>query len=359
MKHVGRRTDPKDIASQEQLQARNRLINGAHTVSQRGTSLSGVTLSATYMTDRWHTFNFNNSGSFVLTLSQEEDAPAGTSFTKSLRATVTGTQANTSTTVAGLRQNIEGFDARALVGVDCTISFWVRSSVTGTYCINLVNSSGDRVYIAEYTVSVANTWERKAVAIPGGLITAGTWNWTNGVGVRVEWVLQCGSTMQGAANTWLTTNLRGTANQVNFYATAGNVFAITGAQFEPGAATPFEHLSYQQELARCQRYYYRATAADSTHIFGAAISISSTQAYVPVAFPVTMRDTPAAMDQTGVAANYAIGGSACNAVPTLHDLTGKDCGVALFSIASGIASAQVYWGRSNASVAYLGFSAEL
>lgn len=361
MKHVGLRTNAKDVASQEQLLGfRNKIMNGAQQIAQRGPSATGVTLSGTYLTDRWHTFNVSNLGSFVVTLSQENDAPAGTQFTKSLRVTVTTTQANSSNTVSGVRQNLEGYDVRPLIGVDCTLSFWVRSSMTGTYCVALRNSGSDRSYIFEYTVNSANTWEYKTMTLPGGLITAGTWDWDN-VGLRAEWVLQCGSTYQASANTWNTGQLFATANQVNFYGANGGVFAITGVQLEPGSvATAFERRPYQMELALCQRYYFHVKAADSNHYFGPAICTSTTQAFVPVNFPVTMRAIPATLTQSGVAANYVLGSSAaCNAVPTLSDLTSEHVGVTVWSVASGISAGQAMWGRSNSTTAFLGFSADL
>lgn len=135
---------------------------------------------------------------------------------------------------------------------------------------------------------------------------------------------------------------------------------LSGVQLElDSVAHPVEARPYGLELALCQRYYYQVTAADSNHVFGPALCISGTQAFVPVTFPSPMRAIPSTLTHTGVAANYAIASFACNAVPTLSYLTSEHVGMAVFAVASGIASARAYWGRANASGAFLGFSAEL
>jgi hypothetical protein len=155
-----------------------------------------------------------------------------------------------------LSQPVEGFNSRELVGRTFTLSFWVRSSKTGTHCVGFTNNGGDRTYVAEYTVSVANTWEQKTVTVSGGLITSGGWNWTNGIGVRVLFALASGSTFNTTAGSWQTGSFAATANQVNCLDTVGNIFAITGVQLEVGSvATPFEHRHVGAEVSLCRRYF--------------------------------------------------------------------------------------------------------
>lgn len=233
---------------------RNKIINGRMDIAERGTSFPVTGNSASYCLDRFAAI-YNTTA--AVTLSQQADAPSSNEYQYSLRATVT----TADTSIAAneffnLRQKIEGFNVRDLIGRTFTLSFWVRSSKTGTHCVSFNNDSIDRGYVTEYTVSAANTWERKSITVSGGLITAGVWNWTNGTGLQVIWSLACGSTFQTTAGSWQTGGFVATANQVNCLDTVGNIFAVTGLQLEVGSvATPFEHRPYGAELALCQRYF--------------------------------------------------------------------------------------------------------
>ena len=232
---------------------RNKIINGKMDISHRGTSFAAIA-NAAYCLDR---FRYAAVTSAVITASQQADAPSGNEFQNSLRMTVT--TADTSIAAGDLSfidQRIEGYNVRDLIGKTFTLSFWVKSSKAGVHCVSFANSSNDRSYVAEYIINSANTWEKKTVTVAGGLPTAGTWDWTNGIGLRVQFVLAAGSTFQGAAGSWLTGNFLATANQVNCLDAIGNVFAITGVQLEAGAsATPFEHRPIGIELELCKRYY--------------------------------------------------------------------------------------------------------
>ena len=230
---------------------RNRIINGDMRIAQRGTSFAALN---GYGLDRWF---FGSSGAMVCTISQDADVPNNT-FQSSLKVDVT--TADTSIAagdVAQLIQRIEGYNVRDLIGTTFTISFWVKSPKTGTHCVSFRNQGTlDRSYVKEYTVSAANTWEYKTLTVSGGLITAGNWNWTNGVGLDVCFTLACGTTYQTTAGAWQTGNFIATANQVNVMDSTANDFFLTGVQLEPGTvATPFERRSYGQELALCQRYF--------------------------------------------------------------------------------------------------------
>lgn len=270
---------------------RNKIINGKMEIAQRGTSTSGVTTAGYWAADR---MGYNiTSASAVVTISQQEDAPSNNEFQYSHRVAVT--TADTSIAageIVAVQQIIEGFNARDLIGRTFTLSFWVRSSKTGTHCVAFTNGTPDRSYVAEYTINAANTWEYKTITVSGGLITAGTWNWTNGAGLRVYWTLAAGSTYQTTAGAWQTGWFIATSNQVNCVDSNTNIFALTGIQLEIGSvATPFEHRPYGTELALCQRYLPAITGAD-THTVGMASVNSTTIVYIDCKFPVTARVRP-------------------------------------------------------------------
>lgn len=265
---------------------RNKIINGKMEISQRGTSFPAIADGA-YSVDR---FKWDNTSAAVVTVSQQSDVPSGNEFQNSLRVAVTTADASIAAgDIANIQQSIEGYNARDLVGRTFTLSFWVRSSKTGTHCLAFRNSGTDRSYIAEYSVSATNTWEQKVITISGGLTTAGTWNWTNGAGLQVRWILAAGSSFQTTAGAWQTGNFLSTSNQVNCLDTVGNIFAITGVQLEVGTvATPFEHRQYGAEVALCQRYY--ETGAVLTYGFGNNSNTAPIK--IPVFFSVEKRATP-------------------------------------------------------------------
>lgn len=271
---------PAQLAnSGSELGMRNRIINGDMRIGQRGISFSGITNS--YALDR---FLYSSATTAVVNITQSNDVPAGSGLQYSMRATI-GT-ADTSIAAddhSVINQMIEGFNVADLVGVPITVSFWVKSSKTGTHCFRLRNAGGDKSYVTEYTVSASNTWEKKSITVPGGLITSGTWNFTNGVGLILSWVLATGSTYQtSTTSAWVNSNSFGTANQVNCLDGVGNVFAITGIQVEKGlVATPFDFRPYSVELAMCQRYFITFFMV-----------IETGGLHQTVTFPVTMRTTP-------------------------------------------------------------------
>jgi len=251
------------LASDQGFGFRNRIINGDMRIAQRGTSFAAAA-DATYPTDRWK-YGANNGA--VVTVSQQSDVPTGSGLSYSTRLAVTTADTSIGTTeIATLVQVIEGFNISDLVGVTFTISFWVRSSKTGTHCVGFRNSGGDRGYPAEYTVNAANTWEQKTITIVGGIPASGTWNFTNGYGLAVNFICAAGSAYQGTSNTWNSANTLSTSAQVNCLDTIGNIFAITGVQLEAGSvASPFERRDYGRELIMCQRYFYRRTVGSQNN----------------------------------------------------------------------------------------------
>jgi hypothetical protein len=270
---------------------RNRIINGDMRIAQRGTSFAAI-VSNSYSLDRWSS---GQVGAMACTVSQSTDVPNNT-FQSSLKVDVT--TADTSIAAGDyshIRQSIEGYNVRDLIGNTFTLSFWVKSPKAGVHCISFANlgpaSISDRSYIKEYTISAANTWEYKAVSVDEGLITAGTWDWTNGKGLEVSFVLAVGTTFQTTADAWQTGNFLATANQVNVMDNTANDFFLTGVQLEPGpVATPFERRPIGTELALCQRYFFSVAASPVTRSVN--YSTGSVSVYSTYQLPVTMRATP-------------------------------------------------------------------
>jgi len=233
---------------------KNRIINGDMVISQRGTSFSSLG-SQTYTLDRWVCDRFG--GAATATVTQSSTAPTG--FINSLLYTVGTGAATGATDYSNARQYIEGLNVADLgwgtaSAKTVTLSFWVRSSVTGTYGVAFTNNGYDRNYIASYTISSANTWEQKTITIAGD--TSGTWLTTNGTGIRVIWDLGVGSTYSGAAGSWGSTYaIFGLTGGVKLTVTSGATFYVTGVQLEQGSqATSFEWIPYGLEFDLCRRY---------------------------------------------------------------------------------------------------------
>lgn len=275
---------------------RNKIINGGMNIAQRGTSIAVNTSG--YTLDRW-TFSNDSSVPSLVTVTQSTDVPTSTTLSSnyySLRATVTTADTSISTTDYGmLGTPLEGYNVRDLIGRTFTISFWVRSAKTGTHCVSLRNAGNDRSYVLEYTVNTINTWEYKSVTVHGGLITAGTWDWTTGYMYLNFSIKAIGSTFQTTAGAWQTGNFIGTSGQVNVADTVGNIFAITGVQMEVGnIATPFEQRLQTLELFLCERYYqlYSGFGQGNKITFKSYAPSAPGTYYIPGLLRTTMRTNP-------------------------------------------------------------------
>ena len=347
---------------------RNRIINGAMVIDQRNAGASvAVTTSDTYVTDRFAPQIFG-SGTGRFTAQQVSTVPTG--FAKSLQLTVTTTDASPA---AGygycIQQRIEGYNVADLLfgsasAQTITVSFWVRSSVTGSFGFLLNNASVTRNYGVLYTISAANTWEQKTITIAGD--TTGTWETTNLNGLGVTFCLGGGSTR--TVSTGWNANATGTTpafvtGGTNLMATNSATFYITGVQLEKGtAATPFEQRLYGTELALCQRYYYRIKADAGGQVLGSGMMNSATTGRFFIPFMVPMRTSPSALEQSGTASNYVVfnGGSAenCSAVPTFNSATLFGSGIQ-GTIASGGTIGFGALIRADSSASFLAWSAEL
>ena len=286
------------------LSNRNLIINGAMQVAQRGTSVSvSQGSNGGYQTvDR---FRFDIAGTGVATVSQSTDAPAG--FKNSHKIEVTTTNASpTGTDYNTLQTRIEGQNA-----VQCgfgtsnaqqmTLSFYVKSSLTGLFGGSIANSAANRSYPFGYTINSANTWERKTITFTAD--TTGTWSTDNTTGPKVMFGLGLASYFLGTDGAWSAADKHGVTGQINLFATNGATWQITGVQLEVGdTATPFEHRSYGDELARCQRYY------NSIHAHY-LLYYNSASCIANVDYPVAMRLNPTVTITSNNAATIIPGGA--------------------------------------------------
>jgi len=273
---------------------RNLIINGAMQVAQRGTSFNAPA-DAEYTLDRISPFR---NGAGVIDIEQSTVAPE--SFQYSLKVTVdTADTSLGGTDFGGLRYVVEGYDASRIdfgksSAKQITLSFYARSSVTGIYSVAFRNSAASRSYAVDYTIDAVDTWERKEITITAD--TSGTWVTDSGKGIDLRFCLWGGG-YTTTPNSWNNGNFIGSNNtNTSWIATVGNTFYITGVQLEVGdTATGFEHRSYGEELALCQRYYYRIDSADnnsSYQRFAVASIETSTEAEGIFTHPVRMRAIP-------------------------------------------------------------------
>jgi hypothetical protein len=274
---------------------KNRLINGAMVIDQRNAGASVTPTSSSYLLDRWR---LSITDASKLSVQQSTDAPAG--FTNSTIMTSLSSFSIITSSAFRYRQFIEGYNVADLAwgtasAKTVTLSFWVKSSLTGNFGGSLGNNGGTRSYPFSYTISVANTWEQKSITIAGD--TSGTWLTTNGVGVSVTFGLGVGSTLSGPADVWAGANYESVTGAVSVVGTSGATFYITGVQLEKGTqATSFDWRSYGTELNLCQRYCQNIRAADGNGSYlryGYGEYASTTNLSLNINLFATMRITPA------------------------------------------------------------------
>jgi hypothetical protein len=275
---------------------KSRIINGAMVIDQRNNGASITGNDGAYPLDR---FTILATQSSKLTVQQSTTAPTG--FSHSLLATSSSAYSVISTDQFTIQQRVEGFNSYDLSfgtanASTVTLSFWVRSSLTGTFGGALTNSAYSRTYPFSYTINAANTWEYKTVTIAGD--TTGTWiSATNGVGLRVSWSLGAGSNYLNTAGAWAADDALGATGQVNLVGTNGATFYITGVQLEKGStATSFDYRPYGTELQLAQRYYESGPVV---------VSNNAAHIYLNQWFRVTKRVTPTSM-------SVSVGGATWN-----------------------------------------------
>ena len=345
-----------------QFANRNVIINGEFQINQRGDK-TGVT-SSTYTLDRWY-FDDSNAGTY--SISKSSDTPDG--FADSCKIDCTSTDSQGVGDFVLIQQKLEGFNVQRFAkgtssAKEFALSFYVKTTKTGVYTVELYDSPNNRS--CSKTITVANSnWNRYTLVFPAD--TTGSFSNTNTSNLGVNFWLGAGLNMtSGTLNTtWATATLANRVSSSNVFMgdSISNEWYITGVQLEVGSfSTEFEHKSFGQELALCQRYYYRETINNTEYFRGLGKADSDGNSIdLNIDFPVPMRATPSAVEQTGDGNNYLIRGSStlqCTGVPTYGDATPVQAQVRFTRSSHGISTNNVAncgsWGGS-----YLGFSAEL
>jgi hypothetical protein len=341
---------------------KNRIINGDMRIDQRNAG-AAVNNANSYTLDRWYFMQGQASATVAFNLQQSSTAPAN--FSNSLGITV-GTAANPgASNYSCLYQRIEGYNTAdfnwgSASATPITLSFWVYSSVTGTFGVAIQNSANTRSYVGTYTINSANTWEYETITIPGD--TAGTWLKTNGAGMLIHWDMGVGTGQSTTAGTWQAGNYLGLTGGTKLSVTSAATFYITGVQVEKGTtATAFDYRSYGTELHLCQRYcYFVGSYTSGYNLTGNMGSAGTTTEFDCVfPFPVIMRTAPSLSAYPG--SNWRIyefyGAPVLTGTGTLGASTPISAYV--YWVSTGLTQFRPYALQTNNSVAGLIFSAEL
>ncbi len=352
---------------------RNLTINGAMQVSQRGT-VTGITGSGYGGPDRC-AIVCQNSGTY--TLSQAADAPSGSGFDKSLDIACTSSDTyGTAADVTHLRlssleaQDCMKFEHGTSSAKKLTVQFWVKCSYADTFGLAFVNHDSQKSNVQKFTIDSADTWQYVTLTYNGD--TAAGFNNDATLGLSLDLFLGGGSDYTGGSatlNNWDTrSNNQSTyvsSTSTKFGTSTSHTFNLTGLQLEVGdTATDFEHRTYGDELARCQRYYYQhSDTGNATRLLpGSAISYSATFIMLSVQFPVHMRGTPSLVETTGT--NYlryfhTNASTNFNGFGAVQEASFVGANVYNSSSISGLTAGNVGWVRMVDALYRLGFDAEL
>ena len=316
----------------------NFLINGAMQVNVRGTnhqtlgSFNPVT-SAIYTLDRWKVLNSNSFDTDSAKVVQDNGAPTSEGFRKSIMMNIGNTETPSSTHVCGFQQKIEAQNLQSLAygtssAKTMTLTFWVYSNKTGTYCVQIMQDDVNKYVLYEYTISSSNTWEKKTITVAGN--TSNAINNDTGIGLEVNWILCVGSGRQASATSSWTSGgyYVATSNQVNLWDHADNYFKMTGCQLQIGSATDFIHEDIGTTLRKCQRYFYMACGPDGGgyETIGTGMIYYSGTGYANVYFPTTMRTQPSIVALSGSSGAYMYQTLLSNTAAYTHQIaidTGK------------------------------------
>ena len=333
---------------------KNRIINGAMVIDQRNVGASVTPTDGLYTLDRWQ---FGVSQASKLTVQQSSTAPTG--FSNSLLVTSSSAYSIVSADYFYFRQYIEGFNfADFMFGTanaqTLTLSFWVRSSLTGTFGGSLINSAGNRSYPFTYTINAANTFEQKTVTVTGD--TSGTWvGATNGAGISVNFGLGVGATYSGTAGAWAGALYLGATGATSVVGTSGATLYITGVQLEKGStATSFDVRPYGTEFSLCQRYFWKA-GLFAVAAVGSGKCNNATDCNIYIAFPVPMRSSPTTTQNTmeidtgATTISYSTVNLYASTTSALYNITGN----------SGFTAGNAVLLRCSANSSFVSFSSEL
>jgi hypothetical protein len=345
---------------------RNRIINGDFRIDQRNAGASvtiNTSTAGTYSVDRFNGYCQQASGAYTMQQVATVPTLANGAFTNSLKFTVTNTTAAGSTNRVLFRQIIEGYNVADLgwgssSATSITLSFWVNSSVVGTYGVGFINSAENRSYVGTYAVNSANTWEFKTITVQGD--TSGTWLTNNSNGIRVAFDLGSGSNYNAAsASTWVAQEACRTSGCVSWQQNSGATFYITGVQLEKGStATSFDYRPYGTEELLCKRYYTKFVSLGASYVgIGVGVAESSTSSSIVVKYPVTMRAAPTA----GQSSTGFYDGSAIRAVTSLStNYQGNDAlNMNITASGGGLTVGRASTFITNGSTGYFELNAEL
>ena len=370
---MSRARDFADLASAYSggaLANRNIVDNGNFAVHQRGGTITG--LGDTNL-DRWKTSDSGNIDNLTIEITQSADTPDGVGDGYSLKyQTKTEESDVAADEFVRFMQVVEAQDlARLCYGTSSaksvTLSFWVKSSLTGTFGVSLYQEDGDDIIGSTYAISSADTWEKKTVTFSGNTSQAITID--TGAGFYVQWGLWVGSNFTGTSSSswgsYANAKLFNGHTQNGLGTTDESTWQLAFVQLELGeVATAFEHISISDNLAKCQRYFWRVEASgnNSTRFAtGQAFATTGGETYhYP---PVTMRAIPA-VGQTGTASNYAFYEAnstiACSGVPTVSSGRSKYLQVLYTNVSSGLTAGRALSLMANSTTAaYIDFNAEL
>jgi hypothetical protein len=339
---------------------KNRIINGAMVIDQRNAGASVSTAGAEiYTVDRWSIFE---NGSMVFSVQQSTTVPSTAGFANSVLITTTTGAAPSAATRSQFAQFIEGFNVSDLKwgtanAASVTLSFWVRSSLTGQFGAALQNSAQDRSYPFTYTISAANTWEYETITIPGD--TSGTWLTNNSRGICLTFDIGMGSDLLGTAGAWASGDKRGVTGDVQLSATTGATFYITGVQLEKGStATSFDYRPYGTELALCQRYCLKLGGASYTAIGAGILYNDRASSYYYIKLTSTMRVVPTTTFASLIVTDRSTYDTTVSSLSTVEG-TGDSISLRVLHAATGTAGYPVLLTVTSATSGYLLLSAEL
>jgi hypothetical protein len=351
---------------------KNRIINGAMVIDQRNAGASISAVDNAFPVDRWRIEDAAGTGSKGNVQQNQGSVTPPAGFTNYIGFTTTSAYSVGANDAYLFQQRIEGFNTADLdfgksTAKTVTLSFWVQSSLTGTFGGSLRNNAANRSYPFTYTISAANTWEQKSITIAGD--TTGTWvGATNGTGIFLSLSLGSGTNRSGTAGAWNANNNYSATGAVSVVGTLNATFYITGVQLEVGStATSFDYRPYGTELNLCLRYYYKLGGSSLFTVsngsgMGVGRCTTTTGASVTIPFPVPMRARPSALEQSGTASDYIVAHrtseTQCSSVPTFSDTT-QVAGRVNMTVASGLSAGDSCLGGAFNTSAFFAWSSEL
>ncbi len=359
------------IQSSTTLSHRNMLTNGDLMIDQKAEAATQTGSGGKKPIDGWRQSQ-SNVGQLSTKTERVTDAPANTGLIYSIRAKIKTVETSLDATEdCTLLTKIEGHDCQKLMygtanAKTTTLSFWVKSSIAGTFAVNIYQEDGDDAIAKPYTINSADTWEYKTLSFPGNTLAAITDDPT--CGLQISWYIAAGSNNVGGSNgdVWHSNvaNLAAFGHVTNTHVTTDeSTFQLTGVQFEMGhVATPFEFRSYKEALSKCQRYYYRINAIGSSDERKTAFGRSSSTVWADYTMPVTMNHAPA-LETSGNVTHYAINvknlTETCDTLPAVNSSSVESVMVAFYVPAGEITTGESHGIRFANVNTYLAFEAEL